>query len=327
MQIKPAKTGLFRRTPPAIFTPIFGLFGLGLAWRRAVDGFGISPALGDFILGFVSLLYLFFIIAYAVKFIRRPGVFFEDSKTLPGRGGLAAMTLSAMLMAAAFVPYSAMIALIILLLAVLVHVAIVTVVLRILIAGPAEVRLVTPVWHLVFVGFIISPIAAVPLGLYSYSQVVFAITLVLALGIWAVSLKQLLKKAAPAPLRPVLAIHLAPASVLGYIAYLLGYSTIGFGLGLFAILILGWLLIRVRWLTSAGFSPLWGAFTFPLAAFSTLMQVMGAAGHGLADGEVFRILGGLALVAASLLIPFISWKIFKLWSKGVLAVKTNAAEA
>ncbi len=323
MQKQPAKPGLFRRTPPAIFPPIFGLFGLGLAWRRASDGFGVSQAMGDLILGAVTLLYLFALVAYAAKFIRRPGVILDDLKTLPGRAGLAGMTLSGMLLAASLVTYSTSLALAVLVLAALLHATLIALILKALVTGPAEARRVTPVWHLIFVGFILSPLAALPLGYATYSQMIFAGTFVLAVAIWAASAKGIITSATPPPLRPTLAIHLAPASVLGTIAYLLGYPVIGFWLGIYAILILAYLLVRVRWLTAAGFSPLWGAFTFPLAAFSTIMQIMGAAGHG----EVFRILGGLALVAATLIIPVITWKILQLWAKGVLAVKTNAGQA
>lgn len=322
MQFQAQKPGLFRRTPPAIFPPIFGLFGLGLAWRRAVDQFPVTSALGDFILGATAILYLFALVAYLAKFIRRPGVLTDDLKTVPGRAGLSGMTLGGMLFAAALIPFSIPMAKTVLVMAVVVHTVIVVLVLKAMLTGPVEARSVTPVWHLLFVGFIISPVAAVPLGYVSWSQGVLWVTLAIAVFIWAMSAAQAMKKEMPAPLRPTLAIHLSPAALLGTISYLLGYASLGYAFGILAILILVALVLRARWVTAAGFSPFWGAFTFPLAAFSTLMQIMGAVG----EGEVFLILGGIALVAASLLIPFITYRILKLWAKGQLAVKTNAAQ-
>ncbi|MEJ2003120.1 MAG: hypothetical protein P8X77_17400 [Maritimibacter sp.] len=127
----------------------------------------------------------------------------------------------------------------------------------------------------------------------------------------------------PAPLRPLLAIHLAPASLLGSVALMLGMGRVGLGFGLFAILILALLLVRLRWLVAAGFSPLWGSFTFPIAAFASLMMMLGAAGYD----EIFRILGGLALVGATFLIPWILVKVGQMWLKGELAAKTNSAVA
>ncbi|MEJ2019640.1 MAG: tellurium resistance protein, partial [Maritimibacter sp.] len=182
---------------------------------------------------------------------------------------------------------------------------------------------VSPVFHLVFVGFIVSSFAAVSLGWLTFATLMFWVMLVAAVLIWLASLIQFIKKDVPAPLRPLLAIHLAPASLLGSVALMLGMGRVGLGFGLFAILILALLLVRLRWLVAAGFSPLWGSFTFPIAAFASLMMMLGAAGYD----EIFRILGGLALVGATFLIPWILVKVGQMWLKGELAAKTNSAVA
>ncbi|NRP12030.1 hypothetical protein XMM379_001956 [Aliiroseovarius sp. xm-m-379] len=319
----PPKAGLFQRTPPAMFPPLFGLFGLGLAWRRASESFAMPSEIGEMILGAVTLLFLFSVAAYLIKLTRRPGVFVEDLRVLPGRAGLASMGLAGYLMAAALVIYSPFWALVTLCLAGLWHLAVVLTVLRILIASAPEGRAVTPVWHLTFVGFIVGPIAALPLGLHIYAQAVFWVTFVIAAGIYGASALAFAKKTVPAPLRPLLAIHLAPVSLLGTVAYLLGDAQFGQALAWVAIVVFAVLVASARWLTADGFSPFWSAFTFPLVAFSTLMQITWLAG----GGEVFRLLGGLSLIFATLIVPPIAFRILKLWAKGVLAVKTNAAQA
>ncbi|PID35167.1 MAG: tellurium resistance protein [Rhodobacterales bacterium] len=319
----PPKTRLFQRTPPAAFPPIFGLFGLGLAWRRAAESFSVPGQIADMILGAVTLLYLFAVVAYLAKLVQRPGVFREDLRVLPGRAGLAAMMLSGMLLAATLVVFSTAWAQVALVLAVAGQVVLAATIAHELITGPKEARGVTPVWHLSFVGFILSPLAALPLGWGVYNVVVLWGTMALAVVIWGLSIRQFIQRDVPAPLRPLLAIHLAPASVLGTVALLSGLPQVALGFGLLAIVILAGLVGTARWVTQAGFSPLWGAFTFPLAAFSTLMQMLALAGYG----EVFRILGGLSLVAATLIIPPIAYKIMQMWAKGTLAAKTNAAQA
>lgn len=319
----PEKTRLFQRTPPAIFPPIMGLFGLGLAWRRAADGFGVPGAFGDMILGAVTLLYLFCLVAYVGKLTQRPATFGEDLKILPGRAGIIAMVLSGYLMAATVVPFSTTFATVVFGLALAAHVVVVLRVAHSLITGPVEARSVTPVWHLIFVGFILSPLAALPLGFHTYSTAVFWISLAIALAIWGASLAQFIRADVPPPLRPLLAIHLAPASVLGTIAFLIWQPLMGIILGILAVLIAAILILRVRWLTVAGFSPLWGAFTFPLAAFATVLQMLNL----VVASDMLRIFSGLVLVAASLIIPPIAYKILMMWSKGILAVKTNAAQA
>lgn len=81
------------------------------------------------------------------------------------------------------------------------------------------------------------------------------------------------------------------------------------------------LLVSLRWLTESGFSPLWGAFTFPLAAFaSALMLASGGTG-------VLGLGAGVVLALATCVVPVIAYKVLKMWPGGTLAAKTNAAEA
>lgn len=312
------KPGLWRATPPAIFPPVMGLFGLGLAWRRGVDAFGFPGGVAELLLGAVSLLFLFCLIAYAVKLMRRPKVVLEDLRILPGRAGLAAMVLSLLLLAATLVPYVPGIALVLLWAGLALHLGLAGLLLHNLLSGPEEARVLTPVWHLSFVGFIVGGIAAVPLGLASLAQALFAATLPLAIAIWVLSAMQLLRRVPPAPLRPLLAIHLAPAALLGSVALLTGFAGLAQAFAMLGGAILIALLLAGRWITAAGFSPLWGAFTFPLAAYAGLLLAL--------DG-VWPVLGALVLIVATLAIPPIAFRILKLWAQGALAIKTNAAIA
>ena len=313
----------WRKTPPALFPPVLGLFGLATAWLRTPDAFGAPAGFGQLLSGAMVLIYLFTAGHYIAKVAARPGVVAEDLKTLPGRAGLAALTMSGMLFALALVPYAPLLARVALVLAILGHVAVLALVIRNLVTGPAEGRKVTPVFHLTFVGLIVSPIPALQLGWHGYASAIFWLTLAAALVIWALSALQFARETPPAPLRPLLAIHLAPAALLGTVAMLLGYAGLGLAFGAVAIVLLAALLAGGRWITEAGFSPFWGAFTFPLASFASLMMILAGAGYG----GVFKILGGLALVAATFLIPWIAVKVGQMWLKGGLAVKTNAAVA
>lgn len=314
----PTPAGLWRRVPPAIFPPIMGLFGLGLAWRRAESVYALPGAISDAILGAVTLLYLFAFLAYAVKVIRRPGVVPEDLRILPGRAGVVAMILCLYLLSMAIYPLGAGVSRVLLGIGFVLHAGLVALLLWLLAKGPAEQRRVTPVWHLSYVGFIIGALAATLHDGHLVAFAIFLASVVSAALIWAVSLEQLVGEEVPAPLRPLLAIHLAPVALLGLVASSLGFEAVALGASGIAALLLGWLLMRGRWLTAAGFSPLWGAFTFPLAATAVLW---------LAVGSFWRYPGTVALVAATLVIPPIAFRVMKLWAKGTLAVKTNAATA
>ncbi len=319
----PAKVARWRATPPALFPPILGLFGLAVGWVRTTDAFAMPAGIGQILMGAVVMLYLFMLGHYLAKVSARPAVVVEDMKVLPGRAGLAAMSMSGMLAAVGLLPYSPVLAQAVVFIALAAHALFLVLFLRGFLTGPAEGRLVTPVFHLTFVGFIVAPLALLPLGWMALSTAIFWLTFVAAAVIWGASLAQFIRKDVPAPLRPLLAIHVAPASLLGTVAMLLGMGNLGFALGLFALVLVAVLLLRVQWLIESGFSPLWGAFTFPLAAFSSLMMILGSAGYG----ELFRILGGIGLIAATFFIPWVMWKVFQIWMKGMLAKKTNAAVA
>ncbi len=298
-----------------------GLFGVSLGWRRATEAFGIGPGWADLILGAAFFGFVFIAGSYLAKLIYRPGVVIEDLRILPGRAGLPALSMSVILLAAGLVPLFPRAAVFLLMFGLVLHCVIAALVILALVTGPVEQRQVTPVWHLAFVGFIVVPLAAAPLGFAALASYVLAGTMVLAALIYGISLAQLVRRDPPPPLRPLLAIHLAPISLFGTAAHLLGLGTAALVMAGLASAVLAALLIRARYLTVAGFSPLWGACTFPLAAWSGLMLALAG------QAEIFRIAGGLGLVAATLLTVWITGRVLRMWASGTLAAKTNAATA
>lgn len=323
MNLKKPKPKFGQRTPPAIFSPIFGLLGLGLAWRRAAETFAMPEGLADLILGGATPLFLFALAGFVVKVFRRPAVLAEDLRVLPSRAGIVAMVLSLYLMAATLTRIAPLLATGLLYVALVLHLGLAVLMITLMMRGPVEQRVVTPVWQIAFVGFIIGAMAALPLADPGLPQMLLMLTVPVAAAIWAVSLVQLIRKRPPATMRPFLAIHLAPACLFTIVASGLGMAELALWSGYLAIALFTVLVLAARFLTVAGFSPAFSAFTFPLAAFSTAMQVLANTGQG----ELFRILGGLSLVAATLIIPVITWKVSQAWVKGQLAVKTNAAMA
>ncbi|MDT8855694.1 tellurium resistance protein [Paracoccaceae bacterium Fryx2] len=315
-EFPPRRLALFQRMPPAVFPSILGLSGLGLALRRGLEALDLPAAPAEALLGAVFLLWAFAVVGYAVKTARRPGVVAEDLRILPGRAGLASMTLGLLLLAAVLEPYAPGAARAALFLGLALHAGLAGLILRQILTAPQGGRDVTPVWHLSFVGFIIGGLAAFPLGLPGLGNALLWGTIPVAMAVWGISLVQLLRRIPPAPLRPLLAIHLAPASLFGTVAALAGLPVLAAGFAVLGATILLALLAAGRWITASGFSPLWGAFTFPLAAY---------AGSLFAQG--FDLPGIVVLMAALALVPWVAIKVLKSWAKGELAVKTNAALA
>jgi tellurite resistance protein len=116
----------------------------------------------------------------------------------------------------------------------------------------------------------------------------------------------------------MLVLHLAAVGVLSTTATLIGQDMLALGLALAAALILAALVVNARWLLAAGFTPLWGAMTFPLALCATAFLTLGGN---------FTPLGLILTLASLVMIPPIAWQVLKQWPGGRLAAKTNAAEA
>lgn len=317
----PRSPGLWRTTPPAIFPPLMGLFGLGLGWRVLADQPGLQPLepIGEAILGATLLLAAFAVVAWMSKPLRRPRVVLEDLRVLPGRAGLSGLALSVILSGAALVPYAPRAALTLAFLGSGLLAVVGALIAWTLLTGPREQRMVTPVFHLTYVGFILGPLTFARLDMTTLSTVILLATLPVALAIWAASLRQLLTHTPPAPLRPLLMIHLAPANFFTIVSVLTGHTSIALVFEAVSLAILAALLVSMRWVLAAGFTPLWGALTFPTAACGTALI--------LSSGTPGLWLGGALLAVASVLNPWVAFRVFKSWAKGDLAAKTNAATA
>lgn len=315
-EFPPRRVPMFSRMPPAVFASLMGLLGLGLALRRGLAAAQLEAGPGELALGLISGLYLFALIAYASKIARRPSVVIDELKTLPGRTGLSAASLSVLLLAAVLLPYSAALAKVTLFAGLALHTLLALLILRHLRAAPPEAREVTPVWHLHFVGFIIGALTAAPLGLLSLATAIFYLTLPIAVVLWLIGVKQIIQRIPPAPLRPLLAIHLAPLALFASSAALLGMPRVGLGFAIAGMLFAALLTAAFKWLTVSGFSALWGAFTFPVAALASAFYLL-----------QMDVTGTIVLICALGLIPPIAFHVLKGWAKGGLAAKTNAAQA
>lgn len=317
-EFPPRRVAAFAKTPPAIFPAILGLLGLAIALRLALEQLVLPTDAADLLAGVAVALWLFATYAYAAKILRRPGVVVEDLRVLPGRSGLAAMTMGGMAAATLLAPYAPGLAKGLIILALAAHAVLAGLLLRLLANLPPEARQVNPTLHLGFVGFIVAGPAAVTVGWTGLATVLFWVTLPVAVGIWTLNAVQFARAVPPPPLRPLLAIHVAPAALLASVAGLLGMVGLATGLVMAGLLLAVALAASARWLLGAGITPMWGAITFPLAALAAAL---------IRTGGGWQVAGvGLTAVALGL-IPWILWWVLKRWPGGKLAAVTNAAEA
>ena len=316
------KQPYWRSTPPAIFPVILGLLGLSLAWRGLGSAFQFTSAIGDIMLGLATALLAYFMLTYFIKLIARPAVLMEDLRSPPGRAGLSAASMATMVLAAGLLPFGE-VARYVWWVGIVLHGVVLAFVILSLSKAPAESRSVTPFQYLPFVGFILAPLAGMQLGYANISQVLayasFAPFIFLTVKIAA----KLSRTRPPQPLRPPFAIILAPFSLFG-----MAFAQFGFELGFVVFYSLAWvvaltLLVFARWMTNGGFTPMWGALTFPVATFININLVAMGKGFG-----IIATTGAIAgTVIGTPLILYVAYKAFKMWAKRDLAKKTGAAVA
>ena len=317
-----AKPSLWRTTPPAIFPVALGFLGLGVIWRKAASVLPVPTLIGELIMGLSAAYFLFFLLSYLAKLAARPGVLLQDLKTPPARGGLSAIGMALMLLAAILLKFGWALAWL-WWAGVITQIAVALLVLVLLARDAPEMRGFNPFQYLTFVGLIVAPIAGVPLG---YPQISFWLAMAALVGFVVVTIGyglKLISVRPPQPLRPSLTIVLSPLSLFALMFVQMGASA--------AYAIFYWaswavalaLILAARWMTKGGWTPIWGAFTFPVAAF-TSMQITAASMHG---GLVALTGVWLGLSVATPLILFVTYRASQAWSKGELAKKTGSATA
>lgn len=316
------RTPLWRSTPPAVFPVALGFMGLGLAWRNAAGAIGTPHEIGDLLLGAATAFYLFFLALYLVKTAARPWVLMEDMVTPPARAGIAALAMTMILLAAALLPFGLHVpevwvaGIFLLFLQVIV-------VLRAILGEPPETRAYSPFQYMTFVGPVVAPVAGIPLG-YSTASFWLAMFALVTFTIITVGYgRKLIKVRPPVPLRPSLAIALAPVSLFG-----LTFGMLDMEAAFLATYGLAWLLALALlvcgpWMMRGGWTPIWGAFTFPVATFTNL-QVLALA-KGIGTLALVGIWAGLAI--GTPLILFVLYRTGMAWITGELAKKSGAATA
>lgn len=321
---RPVPPGRFRRVPPVMFLAVMGALELSLAWAGGAGAFALPAGLAQLLGGMATALAAFVLFAYGCKLARRPSVLAEELAILPGRAGVGAGVLCLYLLAAlvgAMMSRGA--GLVLLILGLLCHAILLVTLARVLGDGPAERRQVSPDWHLSLAGLAVASKAALALEWPVLAAALVFPAILAALAIWGLSLRQVLAMRVPAPLRVLLALHVGPAAMLAILALELGWTGMG---TLLAWVALGGVLAMVlgaRWLLAGGFSAFWGAPAFALAATASAWVALWA----VQPTEPHRIIAGLLLALATLVVLPVFVMVLREWMRNRLPARSNAAIA
>ena len=221
---------------------------------------------------------------------------------------VGAASIGMMLTAAALMPHAPDAARGVLLLGIALHLAIGLALMARVLRGSGSAAMLVPPLLIPLVGNVLAPIFCAPLGFERLGWMLFGIGMLLWLALQPLLLSRLFEAPLPPPLRPSLAILLAPSAV-GALAIeaLSGPGPAFLALYGLAAFTFALLLLVLRPMLGEGFTLSYWAFTFPLAAFTTATM-------NLAPGWI-----GLGLLAlATLVIASIAAATLRLALNGAL---------
>ena len=292
------------RLPPGLFAIVFGLLGLAGAWRR-LAGFGlehadvVATALLNVATGLLELLLLL----WAIKVFRHRSELQKDFAHPVHGAMLSLLPLTVLLSVALWLPLMPQyfeVASSVTFAALVLQGVIAWRVVSRAATGELAADMVTPALYLPPVGGgLIGALAASALGFHGWAVVLFG----MALGAWALLearvLNRLFAGPLPPPLRATLGVEIASAPVATLVAATLWPALpadvllIGLGISCGPLVAV---LARWRWWSAVPFSAGFWSFSFPVAAFASV--VVEAVRRG---GWPMQVAYGAVLVASALI--------------------------
>ena len=292
------------RLPPGLFAIVFGLLGLAGAWRR-LAGFRleftdeISTAILTVATGLLELLLLLWV----ARFVRHRGEVQKDFAHPVNGAMLSLISLTVLLSVwlwLPLVPQYAHIAASITFAALTLQGVIAWRVVSRIATGDMPAEMVTPALYLPpDGGGLIGALALNALGSHGWAVLLFG----MGVGAWALLearvLNRLFSGPLPASLRPTLGVEIASAPVTMLVAATLwpalAADVLLIGLGVACAPLIA-VLARWRWWTNVPFSVGFWSFSFPIAAFASV--VVEAVRRG---GWPMEVAYGAVLVATAVI--------------------------
>lgn len=308
--------------PLVWFTPVMGLVGLAMAWRKCELLLGSTAGWSILPFGLALVACAFAAINLLLSARRHPILLASDWRDASRINAFATVTLAPLLIATFLAPSAPEWAEPVWLCGVVLHLGLTLIALRRwLDAQELPVTALGPIWFMPIVGNLVAPLAGVELGHGDLSWFCFSI----GIAFWPLLLGLVLHRLffhAPLDedLHPTLFILLSPPAV-GFVAYLALTGAVDrvarvlFDLTLFALLFLATLVPR---LVRRRFSMLWWSFSFPMTAATVAVLE-----HARTSGSSTALASGGAMVVLSTIIV----AALLVWTLRTLAVEAISSSA
>ncbi len=286
MKEKPA-IGFAATLPLPLFASVMGTCGLGLVWHAAESRWGFEPLISGSLTVLAGLIFAVLLLAYGWKVLHYRDRVLTEIHHPVRINFLPAIAINLILLGILARPWLEPLSDSLWMLGAALQLVLTVAIVTVWFNKERPPNSLNPAWFIPAVGNVLVPLAAVPAGWELTAWFFFSV----GMFFWAilgtlVFYRLVTGDALEPPMRPTLAILMAPPAV-AFLAWLqLSGGETGAGLMLYFVALLTFLLLlpQVPGFLKLPFFPSWWAYTFPLAAFTVacfrFAETTGAIGNG-----------------------------------------------
>ena len=263
--------GFAATVPLPLFASVMGTCGLALVWHAAETRWGFAPLASASLTAIAGALFVVIAMAYSYKAMRFRERVMTELRHPVRINFLPAISINLLLLGILARPWLAGLSDALWLTGAALQLVLTVTIVTVWFNSERPPNSINPAWFIPAVGNVLVPLAAIPAGYELTAWFFFSVGVFFWIILGTVVFYRLIVgDALEPPMRPTLAILLAPPAV-AFLAWLqLTGDDPGPGLMLFFMALLTFLLLlpQIPGFFKLGFFPSWWAYTFPLAAFT-----------------------------------------------------------
>lgn len=264
-------SGFAATMPLPLFASVMGTCGLGLVWHVVEHRWQLPPVVSASLTTLAAVLLVVLLVSYGFKALRYPERVLKELRNPVRINFLPAVSINLILIAILSRPWLEMASNALWMIGAALQLVLTITIVTIWLNSERPPNSLNPAWFIPAVGNILIPVASVPAGYLMTGWFFFSVGLFYWIILGTIVFYRLvIGDALEKPMRPTLAILMAPPAV-AFLAWLqLGDGLGGVGMVLYFIALLNFLLLipQVPGFLKLPFFPSWWAYTFPLAAFT-----------------------------------------------------------